>query len=122
MTADEHAWTVRITESAERDYQDILAWTRREFGDLQSRSYADTLAAAIVALTAGPTTVGARHRRDIGTGLFTLHVARGGRKGRHFVLFRVRPDEQQRQIEVLRLLHVAMDPGLHVPGTAGDHR
>jgi toxin ParE1/3/4 len=122
MTADEPAWTVLITESADRDYRDILAWTRREFGDLQSRRYADTLAAAIVALTAAPSTVGARPRLEIGTGLFTLHVARGGRKGRHFVLFRVRPDEQQSQVEVLRLLHDAMDLGLHVPGTTRDNR
>ncbi len=122
MTADENAWTVRITESAEIDYQNILAWTLKEFGDLQARGYADTLAAALVALTEGPTTVGARQRSDIGTGLFTLHVARSGRQGRHFVLFRIRPDEQTRQIEVLRLLHDAMDLGLHVPGTVGVDR
>jgi toxin ParE1/3/4 len=120
MTADEIAWTVRLTENAETDYQNIIAWTLREFGDWQARIYADTLSAALVALTAGPTTVGARERSEIGRGLFTLHVARDGRKGRHFVLFRVRTDEQQRPIEVLRLLHDAMDLRLHTSGTAGD--
>jgi toxin ParE1/3/4 len=120
MSAGEHAWTVRLTESAEADYQKIIAWTLREFGDLQARIYADTLSAALVALTAGPSTVGARERSEIGRGLFALHVARGGRKGRHFVLFRVGPDERPRQIEVLRLLHDAMDLSLHAPGTAGD--
>jgi len=116
MTADEPVWTVRITESAETAYRNILAWTLREFGDLQARIYADTLSAALVALTGGPTTVGARQRSEIGAGLFTLHVARSGRKGRHFVLFRVRLDEQRPQVEVLRLLHDAMDPALHAAG------
>jgi toxin ParE1/3/4 len=116
MTADAHPWTVRLTKTAESDYQSIIVWTLREFGDLQARIYADTLSAALVALTAGPTTVGAKERSEIGKGVFTLHVARGGRKGRHFVLFRVGPGKQQRHIEVLRLLHDAMDLSRHVPG------
>src|SRR6266850_6230417 len=105
MTEEEHLWTVRLTATAESDFRNIIDWTLKEFGDLQARNYADTISAALVALTAGPTTVGARERSEIGKGLFTLHVARSGRKGRHFVLFRVGPDKRQRQIEVLRLLH-----------------
>jgi toxin ParE1/3/4 len=115
MTADAHAWTVRLTKTAESDYQSIIVWTLREFGDLQARIYAHTLSAALVALAAGPTTVGAKERSEIGKGVFTLHVARGGHKGRHFVLFRVGPDKNQ-HIEVLRLLHDAMDLTRHIPG------
>jgi toxin ParE1/3/4 len=109
MTAEEHPWTVRLTSTAEADFQNIIDWTLRQFGDRQARIYADTLAAALTALIEGPTTVGARERSEIGRGLFTLHVARGGRKGRHFVLFRVGPNERQHHVEVLRLLHDAMD-------------
>jgi toxin ParE1/3/4 len=109
MTADDRSWTVRLTKSAESDFQSIIVWTLREFGDLQARTYADTLSAALMALTAGPTTVGAKERSEVGKGLFTLHVARDGHKGRHFVLFRTAPDKSQRQIEVLRLLPDAMD-------------
>ena len=116
MTADAHPWTVRLTKTAESDYQSIIVWTLRKFGDLQARIYADTLSAALVALTAGPTTVGAKERSEIGKGVFTLHVARGGHKGRHFVLFRVGQDKHQRHIEVLRLLHDAMDLTQHIPG------
>lgn len=115
MTADAHPWTVRLTKSAESDYQSILVWTLREFGDLQARIYADTLSAALVALTAGPATVGAKKRSEIGKGIFTLHVARDGHKGRHFVLFRVGPGTHSRSIEVLRLLHDAMDLTRHIP-------
>jgi toxin ParE1/3/4 len=115
VTAQEPRWTVRLTASAEVDFQTIIDWTSEQFGDRQAGVYADTLSAAITALTSGPTTVGARERREIGKGLFTLHVARGGHKGRHFVLFRVRSNEHQ--IEVLRLLHDAMDVGLHARST-----
>jgi toxin ParE1/3/4 len=104
-----HLWTVRLTTTAESDYQSVIVWTLREFGDQQARIYADTLSAALASLTAGPTTVGAKERSEIGKGVFTLHVTRGGRKGRHFVLFRIGPDRRQRHIEVLRLLHDAMD-------------
>jgi toxin ParE1/3/4 len=117
MSGEGHPWTVRLTATAEADYQGIIDWTLRQFGDLQARVYAKTLAAALAALTAGPTTVGAKDRREIGKGLFTLHVARDGHKGRHFVLFRIVRDKSHRQIEVLRLLHDAMDLRLHLPGT-----
>jgi toxin ParE1/3/4 len=117
MTVDDRPWTMRLTKAAESDFQSIIVWTLREFGDLQARTYADTLSAALMALTAGPTTVGAKERSEIRRGLFTLHVARDGHKGRHFVLFRIRPDKSQRHIEVLRLLHDAMDLKLHTPGT-----
>ena len=117
MTGDAHPWTVRLTKTAESDYQSIIVWTLREFLNPQARIYADALSAALVALTAGPTTVGAKQRSEIGKGVFTLHVARGGHKGRHFVLFRVGPGKhQRRRIEVLRLLHDAMDLTRHIPG------
>src|ERR1019366_5335227 len=116
MTADAHPWTVRLTKTAEADYQSIIVWPLREFGNLQARIYPDTLSAALVALTAGPTTVGSKERSEIGKGVFTLQVARGGHKGRHFVLFRVAPGKHQRHIEVLRLPHDAMDLTRHVPG------
>jgi toxin ParE1/3/4 len=111
VTAKEGPWTVRLTATAEADFQNIIAWTLDQFGDRQARIYADVLSARLAALITGPTTVGAKERREIGKGLFTLPVARNGRKGRHFVLFRVRPNA--RQVEVLRLLHDAMDLRLH---------
>jgi toxin ParE1/3/4 len=111
----EPPWTVRLTASAEADFRDIIAWTAEEFGNRQAGIYAETLSAAIDSLLAGPTVVGARQRPEIGKGLFTLHVARRDHKGRHFVLFRAKTKEQV--VEVLRLLHDAMDPKLHVPDT-----
>jgi toxin ParE1/3/4 len=116
MTEDAHPWTVRLAKTAEADYESIIAWTVTKFGDRQARLYADTLSAAVVALTNGPTTLGAKERSEIGKGIYTLHVTRGGHEGRHLVMFRVGIDDHQRSIEVLRLLHDSMDLTRHVPG------
>jgi toxin ParE1/3/4 len=115
MTAEEHPWSVRLSATAEVDFQNIIEWTLEKFGDMQALVYSDTLLAALNSLTAGPTAPGVRARREIGKGLFTLHVARGGRKGRHFVLFRVDEGREGRVVDVLRVLHDAMDLSRHVP-------
>ncbi|MDE0331673.1 MAG: type II toxin-antitoxin system RelE/ParE family toxin [Nitrospinae bacterium] len=107
--ADRRYWRVRLTRPAETDFQNILHWTSERFGDAQARIYADTLNEAIEALMEGPDVAGARRRDEIAEGLMTLHVARGGRRGRHFVLYRVSGVGEPLQIDVLRLLHDAMD-------------
>lgn len=111
-------WRVRLTQAAEDDFRSILLWTVGQFGEVQANVYAETLSIALEALAEGPEAIGTKARNDIAKGLFTLHVARKGRKGRkgrHFVLFRVRPDQGEEAIEVLRLLHEAMDLRRHVP-------
>lgn len=113
MSGRARQWTVRLTAAAEADFREILFWTVDQFGEAQARTYAETISAALADLAAGPTVVGARERDDIGKGLSTLHVARKGRRGRHFVLFRT--DIAGAVIDVLRLLHDAMDLPRHVP-------
>ena len=115
MSVGARPWGVRLTAAAEADYQDILRWTLARFGEAQARAYAESLSAALQALTAGPKVVGARARNDIARGLFTLHVARNGRQGRHFVVFRIGSEQGREVIEVLRLLHDAMDLQRHLP-------
>lgn len=102
-------WTVRLSAAAEADYREILRWTVNTFGVAQAKVYAETLASALQALTAGPTIVSSKERDDIGENIWTLHVARNGRKGRHFVMFRVKSSQGQDVIDVLRLLHDSMD-------------
>ena len=106
-------WSVRLTAAAEADFRQVVQWTAENFGPRQARTYAKTLTAALEALTDGPTALGVQRRDDIGKGLHSLHVARAGRKGRHFVMFRVAPDTD-RTVDVLRLLHDAMDLPRHV--------
>ena len=107
-------WRVRLAATAEADVHKILRWTDENFGEAQARAYAETLSEAIEALTEGPWVAGAKARADIAKGLMALHVARGGRKGRHFVLYRVGSLAMPPAIDVLRLLHDAMDLRRHI--------
>lgn len=104
-------WTVRLARQAEQDIADILAWTAEQFSPQQAEVYADTLTLALQALFEGPDVIGAKSRDDILPGIFVLHVARHGRRGRHFIVFR--PSED-RYIDVLRVLHDSMDLGQHI--------
>lgn len=120
MNAAARHWTVCLTDAAAADYQEILGWTVTRFGEAQARAYAQTLSAALQALTVGPPVAGARDRTDIAKGLSTLHLARKGRKGRHFVLFRIGQVRGREVIEVLRILHDSMDLRRHLPPTDDD--
>lgn len=111
---------MRLTAAAEADFREILRWTVARFGEAQARVYARTLSAALTDLAGGPAIPGVRERGEIAKGLFTLHVARKGRKGRHFIVFRVGQDRGLAVIEVLRVLHDAMDLQRHLP--AADER
>lgn len=115
MSAGARRWTVRLTATAQADFQHIIRWTSAQFGPVQAQAYAATLAAALEALAGGPTVAGVRARNDIAKGLFTLHIARRGRKGRHFIICRIGDAQGSEVIEVLRLLHDAMDLPRHVP-------
>jgi toxin ParE1/3/4 len=113
MNASRTAWTVRLTEAAETDFRKIVRWSAEQFGPVQARTYATTVTHALQDLMAGPDVPGSRLRDDIIPGLMTLHVARNRRKGRHFILFRINTERRQ-CIDVLRILHDAMDLPQHV--------
>jgi toxin ParE1/3/4 len=118
-------WTIHLAAAAERDFQEILRWTVANFGPRQAKAYSRTLSSALHNLALGPSIPGARLREDIGPGIHTLHVARKGRKGRHFVVFRVAAPNSSEVIDVLRLLHDSMDLPHHVAaanetGISGD--
>jgi toxin ParE1/3/4 len=112
------SWHIRLASAAQEDYQDILQWTVQSFRLAQASTYAETLSAALEDLCDGPEIVGVKARSDISPGLYTLHVARKNRKGRHFVMFQIDPLEGEKVIDVLRILHDSMDLQRHLP--AGD--
>ena len=112
--ADGRRWRVRLAAVAEEDFRNILRWTAERFGETQARLYAETLTRTVETLTAGPRVPGSQGRDEIAEGLMTLHVARGGRKGRHMVLYRVGAPADPPVIDVLRLLHDSMDLPRHV--------
>ncbi len=115
----ERKWRVRLGAAAELDFVNILRWTTENFGARQSRLYRETLVRAIAELAKGPDVRGSKVRDEIVPGLRSLHVARHGRRGRHFLLYRVAGD---RLIEIARILYDGMDLQRHVsiPGEDGD--
>jgi toxin ParE1/3/4 len=115
MTGAEPEWIVRLSRRAHADYQDILTWTAEEFGELQASAYREVLSSAIDALADGPVIAGVKKRGDLGSGVLVLSVARGRSKGRHVIFFHVVP-AQSHTIEVIRILHDAMDFARHIRG------
>jgi len=115
-----HSYRVRLTARAEADVAEILEWSARQFGEAQARHYVETLTRAIEALSEGPWVPGAKARDEIGAGLLTLQVARKGRRGRHFLLFRVGREAGRQVIDVLRVLHDAMDLARHLDPEAAE--
>lgn len=116
-------WTIRLAAAAEQDYRGILHWKVANFGQRQARTYAKTLTNALHDLALGPAIIGAGRREHIGPGIHTLHVARKGRKGRQFVVFRIDFSRDENVIDALRLLHDSRDLPHHLtaanhPGTA----
>jgi toxin ParE1/3/4 len=114
VSAKRRGWAVRLASAAEADFEQIVRWTTGQFGARQAQTYARTLSLAIEALSQGPAVPGAIPRDDIAPGLRSLHVARSGRKGRHIVFFRARASDEPAAIEVLRILHEAMDLPRHL--------
>lgn len=115
MTAEVRRWLVRVMAAAEADYRNILRWTADQFGEGQAHVYAAILADALEELGEGPDITGARPRPEIGGELFTIHLGRHGRRARHFIVFRVKHEEGAAILEIVRILHDAMDLPRHVP-------
>jgi toxin ParE1/3/4 len=115
VSAKRRRWAIRLASAAEADFAQIVRWTASQFGTRQAQIYARTLSLTIEALSAeGPEALGCLGRDDILAGLRSLHVARKGRKGRHVVVFRVQTVDGTSFIEVLRVLHDAMDLPRHL--------
>ena len=105
-------WRVRLGAAAELDFANILKWTTENFGARQSRVYRDVLVRTIGELADGPDAAGSKARDEVMPGLRTLHVARRGRRGSHFLMYRVASNST---IEIVRILHDRMDLQRHVP-------
>ncbi len=105
-------WRVRLGAAAEVDFANILKWTTENFGPRQARVYRNTLVQAIGELAHSPEVAGSKARNEIAPGLRTLHIARRGRRGSHFLMYRVAPEST---IEIVRILHDRMDLQRHIP-------
>jgi toxin ParE1/3/4 len=102
-----------MTAAADDDFHRILGWTAERYGGKQAQTYRQTIIAAAEVLRGGPGIRGVKRRDDLREGVMTLHIARNRRKGRHLLAFRL--GKTTRTIEVLRILHDAMDLTRHLP-------
>jgi toxin ParE1/3/4 len=105
-------WRPHLGAEAERDFVDIIRWTARNFGAKQAVAYRGIILSALAELRLGPAVLGARKRDEIAPDLHTLSVARRGRPGRHFLLYRPRDGQI---IEIVRILHMSMEIERHLP-------
>jgi toxin ParE1/3/4 len=108
-------WRVRPGAAAEVAFANILKWTAENFGTRQARAYRDALLQAVAELAEGPDIVGSKPRDEILRGLRTIHIARRGRRGRHLLMYRAK----DQTIEIVRILHDAMELDRHLPSVAG---
>lgn len=107
-------WEVLLTDAAKADLRGIVGWTAEHFGDGQAKAYSGMISSAFRALKAGPNSIGVRGRDDLGDGMFILPIARSGKRGRHLIVFRTAPDRNAKTLQILRILHDAMDLLRHV--------
>lgn len=110
----------RLSEAAQADIVDVLAWTHERFGEPARLRYESLIVAALRDVATSPERQGSIARPELGAGvrswhlrLSRAHVESGVavvRQPRHFVLYRVEPQ----LVEVGRVLHDAMELARHL--------
>jgi toxin ParE1/3/4 len=112
----------RISDAARADIVDILRHSETQFGGQARQCYQALILAALQAIANTPYRIGSYERNELETGLRSYHLIYSRQKAkqthgmvkspRHVVFYRVANDEV---IEVVRLLHDAMEVKLHLP-------
>ncbi|AKS04678.1 type II toxin-antitoxin system RelE/ParE family toxin [Pseudomonas trivialis] len=112
----------RISNSARADIVDILRTSQTKFGDLARQRYQTLILTALQALADTPYRIGSHDRDELAPGLRSYHLVYSRqqakhphgtvRSPRHVVFYRLANDDV---IEVVRLLHDAMEVQLHLP-------
>lgn len=105
-------WRVNLSPRADADLDEIRSWTEQRFGRAQAARYGSAFEAAFLRLSRQPDGAGTRDRADLAQGVRSLHVRSAGLRGRHLILYRLR---QPDVVEILRVLHDAMDLPRHLP-------
>ena len=105
-----------LAPAAERDIEQVLAWTHEQFGQRARLRYEALLVRAVSDVVEDPNRAGSHKRPEIAAGARTYHLCHSrdrvtrepGRvaRPRHFLLYRTMPDGQ---VEIGRVLHDSMD-------------
>jgi toxin ParE1/3/4 len=107
-------WKVRLSAAARRDFAEIIRWTTKAFGEAQARRYGDAISLVLGQLVAGPELPASRARPDLGPQVRVVAIARQGRRSSHLLVYR---NTAASELEVVRILHHAMDLVRHVGGS-----
>jgi toxin ParE1/3/4 len=112
----------RISNAARSDIVDILRLSQTQFGDQARQRYQALILTALQDIAGMPYRIGSHYRDEIAPGLRSYHLIYSRQRAkqtkgtvkspRHIVFYRVANDEV---IEVVRLLHDAMEVQLHLP-------
>jgi toxin ParE1/3/4 len=93
-----------------RDIVDVLKYTKERWGKAQARAYGELIREALSAIAAEPRR--GRPRDDVRPGILAYHISQRGRPARHILFYRIGATGI---VEVVRLLHDAMDFEQHLP-------
>jgi len=117
----------RLTDAAQSDIIEILAWSEAEYGERVRKLYERLIATALRDIAAAPERPGSKSRPELGIGARRWHLrgsrdrARGGdgcvNRPRHILIYKV-IDSQT--VAIARILHDAMELRHHLPPAADD--
>jgi len=110
----------RLSEAAQGDVLDILAWTDEQFGEVARLRYESLIVAALRDVARQADRPGSIARPELGAGVRSWHLrlsrdhaatgAEAVRRPRHFVIYRFEPA----LLVVGRVLHDAMELARHL--------
>lgn len=112
----------RISVPAQTDIVDILRHSQAQFGTAARQRYQRLILTALEGLAVAPHRIGSSFRDDIAPNLKSIHLHYWRKhsatthgvvlKPRHIIFYRLADDNF---IEVVRILHDAMESRLHLP-------
>ena len=112
----------RISAPAQSDIVDILRHYQIQFGTTARLRYQELIITALEDIAAVPNRIGSSFRDEIAPGLKSFHLYHSRKRAatskglvqrpRHIIFYRLAQDQV---IEIVRLLHDAMEVRLHLP-------
>ena len=110
----------RLSQAAQGDIADALAWSQERFGELARLRYERLIVAALRDVASAPERPGSQVRPELGAGVRSWHLRLSRahvepsvdvvRRPRHFLIYRFETD----LVEVGRMLHDAMELARHL--------
>lgn len=110
----------RLSEAAQSDILDILAWSQEQFGDGARTRYEVLIVAALRDVAAQPDRPGSIERPELGAAVRSWHLRLSRERARtengvvrhprHFLIYRPEPG----QVVIGRVLHDAMELARHL--------